>query len=339
MHATVSWLQLVAMLIATFYVALTAVWGAFALWYQLPGDKPSKLSGIVLWSAFSVITIGVLWQGRVAVGFGMFLLAHGGMLLWWTRIAPSHEGLWADDVARITTGTIKGTRVTLTDVRNFDWRTKTDYTQRWETRSYDLGGLRSVDMIMSNWGLPAISHMLISFGFEADAYVTFSVEIRRQTFQAFSEIGGFFKEFELCILAADERDAIRLRTNVRGEEAWLYQLRMPREAMRLLFLGYVAQANELAKTPRFYHTITVNCTTLVYQMMNRIVGGLPLDYRLLLSGHIAGYVYRVKGLNQSFSLEELRTLGRITERARLADQSPHFSTDIRAGLPGAGLPA
>ena len=338
MHATVTWLRLGATIVATFGMGLTALWGAFALWYQLPGGTPSKTSGIGLWSAFSVVTIAVLWQGHMAVGLGVFLLAHAGMLLWWTRIEASNEGLWADDVARMTSGTIEGTGVTLHNVRNFDWRTKTDYTQRWETRSYDLERLRSVDMITSNWGLPAISHMLISFGFDAGSYVAFSVEIRRQIFQEFSELGGFFKEFELSIIAADERDVIRVRTNIRGEEAYLYQLRMPLAAMRMLFEGYVEAANDVAKNPRFYHTITVNCTTLVYQMMNRIAGGLPLDYRLLLSGHIAEYVYRVKGLNQSLSLDQLRTLGRITDRAKLADQSPHFSADIRSGLPRVELP-
>jgi hypothetical protein len=332
-------LRIGATLIATLSICLPATWGAFALWYQIPGGSTAKAGSIGLWILLSVVTIVALWQGRLAIGLGVFALAFGGMLIWWTRIAPSNEGLWADDVAQMTTGTVAGNRVTLHNVRNFDWRTKTDYTQRWETRCYDLDRLHSVDMIMSNWGLPAISHMLISFGFDAGSYVAFSVEIRRQTFQAFSEIGGFFKKFELSIIAADERDVIRVRTNVRGEEAYLYQLRMPLSAMRSLFLGYVDQANRLATNPRFYHTITVNCTTLVYLMMNRIVGGLPLDYRLLLSGRLPEYVYRVKGLNPTFALEELRARGHINGRAKQSDRSPTFSVDIRKGLPGVDLPA
>jgi len=328
-----------AAVLATAVVGLPTVWGAFALWYQIPGGHLLKSLSIVLWIAFSLAMILLMWQGRIAVGLLLFILGFAGMLLWWSSITPSNEGLWTDDVLRMSTGTIDGQRVTLHDVRNFDWRTRTDYTERWETRSYDLDRLRSVDMIMSYWGLPKIAHMLISFGFDDAAQVVFSVEIRRQTFQEFSEIGGFFKEFELSIIAADERDVIRVRTNVRGEEAYLYQLRMPLAAMRALFLGYVEEANKLAATPRFYNTITVNCTTLVYQMMKRIVGHLPLDYRLLLSGRLPEYVYRVRGLNQSFSLAELQARGRITERARLADLSPTFSADIRRGLPGVDLPS
>jgi hypothetical protein len=235
----------------------------------------------------------------------------------------------------MTTGAVNGNTVTLYNVRDFEWRSQTDYTQRWETRTYDLDHLRSVDMIMSYWSMRAIAHMLISFGFDDGTYIVFSVEIRRQKTQSFSEIGGFFKEFELSIVAADERDVIRVRTNIRGEDDYLYQLRMPVSAMRSLFLAYVNEANELAKHPRFYNTVTVNCTTLVYQMMNRIVGRLPLDYRLLLSGYLPEYVYGVHGLNQQYSLEELRMRGRITVRAKQADRSPNFSSVIREGLPGA----
>ena len=124
--------------------------------------------------------------------------------------------------------------------------------------------------------------------------------------QTYSEIGGFFKRDGLSIIAADERDVIRVRTNIRGEDDYLYRIRMPLPAMRSLFLGYVEQADRLLDTPRFYNTITVNCTTLVYHMMKRIVGYLPWSYRLLFTGYLPAYVYRVGGLDQRFTLEELR---------------------------------
>ena len=93
--------------------------------------------------------------------------------------------------------------------------------------SYELHRLNSVDMIMSYWTGPAIAHMLISFGFDTGEHVVFSVEIRPEAHEGFSELGGFFKEFELSIIAADERDVIRVRTNIRGEDDYLYRIRMP----------------------------------------------------------------------------------------------------------------
>jgi hypothetical protein len=327
-------LRFAATLLVTLVVGSSAIWGAFALWYQAPGGQARKILSVLLWAGFSLALMIALWHGRTAGGFLAFAAAFSVLLIWWQRIAPSNNRNWADDVAQMTTGTVDGNRVTLRNVRNFDWRSNTDYSQRWETRRYDLDRLESVDMIMSYWTGPAIAHMLISFGFDDGDHVVFSVEIRRERIETFSEIGGFFKEFELSVIAADERDVIRVRTNVRGEDTYLYCLRMPVSAMRSLFLEYIDEANTLARVPRFYNTITVNCTTLVYHMMQRIVGYLPLSYRLLFSGYLPEYVYRVGGLDQSYSLEELRARGRISERAKHADCSDTFSADIRHGIPG-----
>src|SRR5216684_5515524 len=326
-------LRFAATLLATLIVGSSAIWGACALWFQAQGGQALKTLSVLLWAGFSLALMIALWQGRTAAGLATFAVAFGALLVWWQRIAPSNDRIWADDVAQMTTGTVDGNRVTLRNVRNFDWRSNTDYTQRWETRHYGLDRLESVDMIMSYWTGPAIAHMLISFGFEDGGHVVFSVEVRREKIESFSEIGGFFKEFELSVIAADERDVIRVRTNVRGEDTYLYRLRMPVSAMRSLFLGYIDEANTLARVPRFYNTLTVNCTTLVYQMMQRIVGYLPLSYRLILSGYLPEYVYRVGGLDQRYSLQELRARGRISERANEADRSDAFSADIRRGIP------
>src|ERR1700688_3668237 len=326
-------LRFAATLLATLVVGSSAIWGAFALWYQAPGGQARKILSVFLWAGFSLGLMIALWHGRTAGGLLAFAVAFSGLLIWWQRIAPSNDRIWADDVAQMTTGTVDGNRVTLRNVRNFDWRSNTDYTQRWETRQYDLDRVNSVDMIMSYWTGPAIAHMLISFGFDDGEHVVFSVEIRRERIESFSEIGGLFKEFELSVIATDERDVIRLRTNVRGEDAYLYRFRIPVSAMRSLFLGYTDEANALIGTPRFYNTVTVNCTTLVYHMMNRIVGHLPLSWQLLVSGYLPEYVYRVGGLDQRHPLEELRALGRITDRARKAHRAGTFSTDIRQGIP------
>jgi hypothetical protein len=326
-------LRLAGGLLASVLIALPAAWGAAALWYQVQGGQGFKILSVLLWAALSVGAVACLWQGRAVLGCGAFALAFAVLLLWWHLIPATNERTWADDVARLATGSIEGNRVTLHNVRNFDWRSDTDYTPRWETRSYDLDHLESVDMIMSYWRGPSIAHMLVSFGFEDGTHVVFSVEIRREKGEAFSEIGGFFKQFELSIIAADEEDIIRVRTNIRGEDDYLYRVQMPRDAMRSLFMGYIEQANGLIETPRFYNTITVNCTTLVYHMMKHIVGHLPFDYRVVFTGYLPGYVYQVGGLDRRYPLEVLRELGRITERAKLAGRSPSFSADIRQGIP------
>jgi hypothetical protein len=322
-----------ARVLMTTVIGVAATWAVVALSYQLPSAYALKTLGVILWVALSVAVMVALWRRRIAQALWTFAAAFAILLVWWHLLPPSNDRIWADDVAQMTSGIVDGQHVTLHNVRNFDWRSDSDYTQRWETRQYDLDKLRSVDMIMSYWAGPAIAHMLVSFGFDNADYVVFSVEIRREKGETFSEIGGFFKEFELSIIAADERDVIRVRTNVRGEDDYLYRIQMPASVRRSLFLAYIDQANGLVHTPRFYNTITANCTTLVYHMMKRIVGSLPLNYSLLLTGYLPEYVYRIGGLDSHYPFPELRARGRITERARQADHSESFSTDIREGIP------
>jgi hypothetical protein len=301
-----------------------------ALWYQAPGATGKIV--VALWALFSAAVLVSFWQGRMLPGLAAFALAFAALLVWWSLIPPRNDLVWADDVARLATGTIDVNHVTLHHVRNFEWRSETDHTVRWESRSYDLDRIESLDMIMSYWQGPAIAHMLMSFGFDDGDHVVFSVEVRRRKDQAFSEIGGFFKQFELSIIAADENDIIRVRTNVRGEDVYLYRVRMPRTAMRSLFIAYVEQANALERVPRFYNTVTVNCTTLVYHMMKRIVGRLPFDYRVVFTGYLPAYVYQVGGLDDRYSLQELRERGCITERAKHSSIAD-FSNQIRRGIP------
>jgi hypothetical protein len=320
--------------LAILVIGFPAVWGAIALWYQVPGGQAVKALGVLLWSVFCIAMLVLVCQGRGVVGVLGFSVGFALLLLWWDRLPASNDREWSDDVAQLAAGSVQGNHVVLHNVRNFDWRSLTDYTQRWETRDYDLDHLRSVDMVLSYWSGMAIAHMLVSFGFDDGAYVAFSVEIRREKGEKFSEIGGFFKQFELSVIAADERDVIRLRTNIRGEDDYLYAVQMPTAEMRSLFLAYVQEANSLVQTPRYYNTVTANCTTLVYHMMKRIMGHLPLSYRLLLTGYLPGYVYAVGGLDRRYPLDELRARGRITERARRSDRSATFSADIRRGVPG-----
>lgn len=315
-------------------IVLSSLWAVMALWFQVPGKMAVRQGLILVWSAVAMLLLVWLWHGWVwqsTVAYtAMFLL----LRVWWASLKPSNDRDWADDLARTTHGSIQGDLATLHNVRNFNWRSEEDYDIRWETREYDLSRLRSLDMTTSYWSLPAIAHVLLSFGFDDGKFVVFSVEIRKEKQEKFSEIGGFFKKFELSIVATDERDALRVRTNVRGEDAYLYNTRLTDSDVRRLFVSFVEEANQLAATPRFYHSITANCTTQVFFMLRRIIGGLPLDVRLLLSGYLPAYVQKHRGLQLDYSLNTLKERGRITENAIAADEAEDFSWRIRQGVPG-----
>jgi hypothetical protein len=326
-------MRLIARCLLTTAFLLATGWASLALWYQLAAAPPVKGVAIAVWLTFSGFSAWLAWHSRPRAGGLAYLLGLTVLIAWWQTLPPSNQRNWADDVAETTTVTQHGTSATISHVRNFEWRSESDYTAHWESRQYDLDQLRSVDMLLSYWTHPAIAHTLVSFGFEDGRFLVFSVEIRKERHERFSEIGGFFKQFETSIIAADERDIVRLRTNIRGEDVYLYRIDMPQDAMRQLFLAYAEEANRLAEAPRFYHSVSANCTTIVYHMVRQIIPGLPVDYRLLLSGYLPEYIYSIGGLDATQPLAALRRQGRITERAIAADRDPEFSRAIRRAIP------
>ena len=274
---------------------------------------------------------GARWAGGALATWLVFL---GG----WSLQQPQQDRVWSDDVARLLQAQVRGNQVVLHNVRNFDWRSDTDYDARWETRTYDLDQLRTADLAMSYWMGPAIAHTLVSFGFADGRHLVFSLEIRKERGESFSAVGGFFRQFEEVLIAADERDILRVRTNVRGETMQLYRLNISPAALRQLFLAYLDQAAALRAAPAFYNSLTSNCTTVVFDLARKIDPGLPLDWRLLLSGYFDRYAYDHGGLMPGFDFPTLRARGDITARARAATDADTFPTAIRQGVPGEGLP-
>ncbi len=311
-------------------LAIASGLAGLAFWYRLPFSDPFKMAAIAVWAIFclSVMAAEVTrcrkWP-RIA-----FLAAVLLCLLWWSFIHPSNDRIWADDVAHTVTGSVEGSRVTLHNVRNFTWRTVTDYDQSWETRDYDLNKLSSVDLFLSTWGNPDIAHTLVGFGFTDGSHVVFSVEIRKERHEVFSEIAGFFKQYEIALIAADENDIIRTRTNVRKEDVSMYRVLLTPEQAKKLLLSYVHKGNRLAKEPEFYHTLTANCTTVVYDMIRLIVPGIPMDYRILLSGRLPAYIYDLGGLGRETTLQDIMDRASISARAQEIKEHENYSKFIRS---------
>jgi hypothetical protein len=300
-----------------------------AFWYQLPLPPTALKIAIGGWAIFALVVLFLEITRRSWIYRGVYVLALIAAMIWWAGIKPSFDHEWAPDVAHIVTGTRDGDIVTLTNVRNFDWKTETEFTPRWETRSYDLSKIESVDLFLSYWAGPAIAHTLVSFGFEGGEHIVFSAEIRKEKGETFSSIGGFFKEFDLALIAADERDIVRLRTNIRGEDVYRYRIEMPKAGMQALFLSYLATGNRLDTVPTFYNTVTANCTTVVFQLLRALEPALPFDYRILLSGYLPSYIYQNQGFTTGLTESEFRRRAAISALGIAAGDSQNFSEAIR----------
>src|SRR3954452_14912465 len=308
-----------------------AIWCSFAVWYRCGVGEPVRgfLSGAAV--VFALVVVAALVTPRRWLALAVYVASFALFLAWWATITPTNDRNWAPDVARAATATIDGDRLVVKNVRNFTWRSDTDFDQRWEQRTYSLSHLTNLDLIMSYWAGEAIAHTIVSFG--DGARLAFSIETRKESDESYSSVAGFFKQYELAVIAADERDVVRVRSNIRSEDVRIYRLRMTPANARVLLGEYVETANDLARAPRFYNTLTSNCTTLVFDMVRVIHPGVPMDARVLLSGYLPNYAYDLGATDTSVSFERLRETAKIHDNAVQADTDPLFSARIREGIP------
>jgi hypothetical protein len=325
--------RILAAVPVAFMVALMTAWAALAIHYSDLSSASLRSALAIAFAAGTALAFAVFpRRRRTLVGF---LVAFGLVLGWWLRIAPSNDRDWQPDVARLPWADVQGERITLHNIRNFDYRTETDFTARWYDATFDLADLRSCDLIAVYWMGDAIAHIMLSFGFAGDRYVAVSIETRKERGESYSTLAGFFKQYELIYVVGDERDLIRLRTNYREprEDLYIYRVNVPLENVRRLFLDYVRRINELKDHPAFYNTLTTNCTTniLVHTRVNP--GSAPLSWKVLLSGYVPQYAYELGRLDRRLPFDELRRRSKVNERAVAADRDVDFSRRIREGLP------
>lgn len=314
-------------------IALASLWTALAFFYRLPLPETGRIAVAALFALFGLAMLIALFTRQRWRATGVFAVVFAGVLIWWASIAPPRDGDFVPEDARQVTGVIEGDRLTLTNMRNFTWRSKTDFSESWETRSYDLSKLKTVDLFMSYWAGPEMAHTIVSFGFEGGEQIAWSIEARYRLGGEYSPVADAFKTDTLIIIAADERDLIGLRTNVRGEDVHLYRLNVPANHARAFLAGYIADANALAAEPQFYNSITTNCTTAIVRILRLVGASVPTDWRLLVNGYLAGYLYDQKRVDTRLPLGELIERSRISERAKAFEAGPGFSEEIRQGVP------
>jgi hypothetical protein len=330
-------------------VTRSVVW----VWRGLVGLGCSVLLG---WMALAIyFDFSLLGPPWLRAGFGLLVPVSALVALWlvrprrwalagilgafvvvlaaWLAIAPSNERDWRPDVAMLAFADVRGDHVIVHNVRNVEYRTETDYTVRLEDRVLDLSQLRSLDFFLVHWGSPLIAHTIMSWGFEGDRYLAISIETRNEKGQQYSALRGFFRQFELVFVVADERDVVRLRTNFRGEDVYVYRLDVPPAAARVLLLRYLEEINQLRTQPQWYNALTDNCTTAIQRLARSGERRSWWSWKLLLNGRFDELAYDIGAIDRSLPFPVLKAKSHVNERANAANDDPRFSVRIREGLP------
>jgi hypothetical protein len=308
---------------------VATLWTAGAIYFDLGGTAPWSRWVALGWVAGG-IALFLFWQ-PLWQPFLALLAVFAVFLGWWLRLKPSQDRDWDPSVAMLPRAVRDRDLVTIENVRNFDYRSLTDYDPRYETRTYRLANLIAADVIFFNWGSALMSHPVLVFDFGPDGRVCISIEVRYRKGQKYSVVRSLYRQQELIFLVADERDAILRRTKFgRPQEAHLYRLTAPPEEVRAAFLDYAAKINSLCETPRWYHGLCANCTTSFYRLPN---SRCRLDWRVIANGRLDRALYEAGRLDRSLPFPELRRLARLNEIANSAP-ADGFGDHVRRELEG-----
>jgi hypothetical protein len=328
-------MKLLGHLLIWVVLLVAAAWGSAALWFDGPASRP--LAGLLA-GAYALATLLTLFMVRpMRRAYAGALVLFALLLGWWLSIEPSNDRDWQPEVARLAYADVDGDRVTVHNIRNFDYRSETDFTPAYYDKTFDVSKLESVDLVAVYWMGPAIAHTILSFGFEGGNHLAFSIETRKEQGEAYSTVKGFFRQYELYYVVADERDVIRVRSNYRKdppEAVYVYRLQGSIENGRRLFLEYLHRINRLKDKPAFYNTLTDNCTTGIWMNTRVNPGHPPLSWKILASGYVPKYLHEAGRLAPGTSFDELQRMAHINARAQAADQAADFSRRIRTGIPG-----
>lgn len=312
------------------------LWSTLALWYrlQLPDLARMVISGA--FAVFGLAVIVALFGKKRLRALGIYAVVFAAILVWWGTLVPPADGDWNSKVSRQAIGQIEGDILTMHDVREFVWRTEDDYDQVWSTRTYDLGQLQTVDAFVSYWEGPHMAHLIVSFGFSEGPNLAWSIEVRTEGDGAFHPVPDFFKTHSVVYIAAAEHDVVGLRSNIRGDDIQMFRLDIPPALARELLEEFVQNATSLAHQPEFFHSLTSNCTTVVFHKMREMGMDMPWDWRVILNGHFPEYLYDQGLLDDRHTVSQLRELGRINGRVKDSGLGDRFSAAARKGVPAPG---
>ena len=313
---------------------LLSSWGTLALFYANTADEIIRYSIVFLFGLISLVTLMTIiarkfhWQALTFYAISWIVL-----LLWYSTLQPSNDREWQEDVALLPYVTQNENNVTFHNIRNFHYRSELDFTPHYYDKSFDMRKLNGVDIITVYWMGPAVAHVFVSFSFEGGEHLAVSIETRKEKSETYSTLKGLFRQYELAYVVADERDVIGLRTNYRFdpiEDVYIYPMAGSREDAQKLFLNYIEKINALKEHPKFYNTLTTNCTTNIWLNVPSEIARLPISWKILVSGYVPEYLYENNRLrSEGLSFQALKERVHVNQRALDVGIVEDFSYQIR----------
>lgn len=300
---------------------------------SIKNEKESSLFLVALKNALSIVwkIITILWYWTERAFLIVFLLVLTVGLAWWLSQKPSLYRDWLPAESVLPEIAWSGNIAHIKNVRNHDWSSDKEFTPGYYDASYNLDELESLHYLITPfWDFDGPAHTMLSFSFSGGQHIVISAEVRKERGEGFDALLGILNQFELMYVIADEEDVIKLRTNYRKNEVYMYPVKTPKENIQALFRSMLVRTDKLNKEPEFYNTIWNNCTTSILMHANALRDNkIPWTIYTLLPSHSDEIAYYADLIDTKLPLPEARGYYRIDEIARTLTGGTDFSDAIR----------
>ncbi len=218
------------------------------------------------------------------------------LITWLFFQQPSHDRDWEVGQEGLPSIIFNEDDVTINNYRNFVWHKDGKIDNVYETKSFKLSDLETVDVIISHFDdFEGLAHIFISFGSKTGEHIIMSLETRREKGEEFSPYWGIMRQFEIIYVVGSEEDVIGLRTNVRGERVYLYPTISTPEKTRALFIELANEINNIYKKPKIYNTLTHNCTNEITRRVEKISElDFPATWKSIFPGYFDEILYEME---------------------------------------------
>ena len=271
-------------------------------------------------------------------GLALILILVVMALLWaffrHLRLRPSNDRSWVNDNERLTTAEFNDGKVTIRNVRDFEWRSNRDFDKRWIDMEINLDDVSKIWFVLEYFdpSRRQMAHTIMSFEMRDGTRIACSIEVRRERGERYHPVKGLFRQYELIYVWATERDVIGVRTRCRKRSVThLFEAVVlgPGNERRMLE-SYLKRTNKLSQSPEWYNTITNTCTTNIVRHVNEVYPGrVPRAVAVLLPGLSPKLLQRNNLVKIEGTIEETLTNSIIDERAKSWDGATDFGDWIR----------
>ncbi|MEK7510728.1 MAG: DUF4105 domain-containing protein [Patescibacteria group bacterium] len=215
---------------------------------------------------------------------------------------------WIEEQSKTAIAEISEDEIIIRNARDWTYDATGPLTKEWVDLAINPKDVKQVWFVIEPFGdWKAVGHTFLTFEFNDGGTISFSIEARREEGEKYEALAGAFRAYDLSYQWGTERDFITRRLVYLNHPVRMYPLDLPQGAEESLLHSLAEETNVLAANPRFYNTLTANCTNLLAQIVNKhYPGTLPRHYSWILTGYSDTYLMR-EGFIQLEDASEART--------------------------------